>query len=157
METEISIREAEADDWEPAMEIAWKTFLKYEAPDYGKEGTENFLQFISGEQLFKMFLSGEYKMAVAKSREQVIGVATLRTGNHISLLFVDENYHKMGIGRKLLAFLQSRYVVGGKQMTVNSAPYAVNFYEKLGFIKTDDIKKSDGIIYQPMRCLQTIK
>ena len=154
----IVIAPARKDEWESAMEVAWRTFLKFEAPEYTKSGTEHFLEFISGEQLYKMFLCGEYKLMVARDGERVIGVASLRAGGHVSLLFVDERYHGQGIGRKLVSALQSNYLAGGSiQLTVNAAPYAVGCYEKLGFIKTDDMKTADGITYLPMRCMVRIR
>ena len=105
-----------------------------------------------------MFLCGEFKVMVAKERERIVGMAALRAGCHVSLLFVDEKYHGMGIGRKLVAALQQTYLAEGcVQLTVNSAPSAIGFYEKLGFIKTDDMKTADGITYLPMRCMVEIK
>lgn len=154
----IVIAPARQDEWESAMEVAWRTFLKFEAPEYTQEGADHFLAFISGEQLYKMFLCGEFKVMVAKERERIVGMAALRAGCHVSLLFVDEKFHGMGIGRKLVAALQQTYLDEGcVQLTVNAAPYAIGFYEKLGFIKTDDMKTADGITYLPMRCMVKIK
>lgn len=154
----IVIAPARQDEWESAMEVAWRTFLKFEAPEYTQEGADHFLEFISGEQLYKMFLCGEFKVMVAKERGRIVGMAALRAGCHVSLLFVDEKFHGMGIGRKLVAALQQTYLAEGcVQLTVNAAPYAIGFYEKLGFIKTDDMKTADGITYLPMRCMVKIK
>lgn len=147
----ISIIRAEASDWEPAMELAWKTFLKYEAGDYSREGIDNFLNFISDEKLFKMFLEGSYVLYVAKENEKVVGLTSLRAGNHISLLFVDEAYHRKGIGRELLISIQKSIKSDGVvKMTVNAAPFAVGFYERVGFMKVGGMLETDGIIYQPM-------
>ena len=154
----IVIAPAREDEWEEAMEVAWRTFLRFEAPEYTQEGADRFLEFISGNQLYQMFLCGEFKVMVAKERERIVGIAALRAGCHISLLFVDEKYHKMGIGRRLVAALQQTYLADGcVQLTVNSASYAIGFYEKLGFVKTDDMKTADGITYLPMRCMVRIK
>ena len=57
---EFTIRRANVEEWEAAMELVWKTFLKFEAPVYSQEGSDNFLNFISGEKLYQMFLIGEY-------------------------------------------------------------------------------------------------
>ncbi|MBO4617431.1 MAG: GNAT family N-acetyltransferase [Lachnospiraceae bacterium] len=155
--SDIVIDIARAEDWEDAMELAWRTFLKFEAPEYSQEGTDKFLEFISGQELYKMFLCGEYKVLAARDDSKIVGVASLRTGNHISLLFVDEKYHRRGIATRLVAALQREFITGEcVQMTVNAAPYAVGFYEKLGFIKTDDFKTADGITYLPMRCMVRI-
>lgn len=149
---DIEISKALPSEWEEAMELAFKTFLKYEAPEYGKEGTDSFLNFISDEKLYKMFLNGEYVTLVAKKDGKIVGVASVRTKNHISLLFVDEAYHKQGIGRMLLHKLQSGVyeLTRSFYMTVNASPYGIGFYERVGFTKTDGMCQADGISYQPM-------
>ena len=42
-EDRIVIRSARIDDWENVKKLAWNTFLKYEAEDYGVEGTRSFV------------------------------------------------------------------------------------------------------------------
>ena len=155
---DYSLSFAKEEDWEEAMDLAWNTFLKYEAPEYGREGTRNFLNFISGDLIFEMFLNGEYIMAVAKAEGKIIGVGSLRNGKHISLLFVDERFHRKGIGTAILAFMQQKLLKekGSCIMTVNAAPYGVPFYEKLGFKATADRQVSDGIVYYPMMCMSEI-
>lgn len=156
--TDILIRDANADDWENAMELAWKTFLKFEGEVYGELGKKNFLDFISGEQLYKLFLSGNYRMVVAICDGKIVGMGTLRSGNHISLLFVDEKYHWRGIGRKILSKLQEGLDNGRSlRLTVNSSPYGEGFYRKLGFIPFSDWTEADGITFLPMECFSQIK
>lgn len=153
----IQIGIAAAEDWEAAMEVAWKTFLKYEAPVYGQKGTDSFLDFISGESLYKMFLIGEYGTVVAKIGKTVIGVASIRSKNHISLLFVDEKYHRKGIGKALLQKLQEEYLPkDNPYLSVNASPYGVPFYEKIGFIKVGSMQEADGITFQPMEIKKLI-
>lgn len=155
---EIIISNANSDDWEPAMELAWRVFLKYEAPEYGDEGTKHFLDFISDEKMFKMFTVGEYKLAVAKDGEIIVGIVSLRNGNHVSLLFVDEAYHKKGIGRKLLAYAQSEFLHPSDcRLSVNAAPYAIDFYKKVGFTGNMELQKADGITFLPMMCFERIE
>lgn len=155
--TDIEIRPAHADEWETAMELVWKTFLKFEAAEYGPEGTDNFLKFISGEELYKMFLNGDYKMAVAVLDGRIVGVSTMRARNHVSLLFVESSLHKRGVGKKLLKYMQEQFVLGNDVvMTVNAAPCAVQFYKKVGFVSTADRQVADGITFYPMTCVSAI-
>ena len=58
-DSSLVIRRALPEEWEEAMELVWKTFLKFEADEYGPEGTKSFLDFISGDKLYKMFLIGK--------------------------------------------------------------------------------------------------
>lgn len=152
METFYQIRSAYRDDWDDAMALAWKTFLRFEADVYTEEGVHNFENFITDTTLHRMFVMGAYQMFVAVIRNKIIGMITLRNSQHISLLFVDEKYHRRGIGRALLAYLTDYMAreMGIHQVTVNASPYGVGFYHKLGFRDLSPEEKRDGIIYTPM-------
>lgn len=152
-EMDYKIRRAGANDWEGAMELCWRTFLKFEAPVYDKEGTDNFLKFISGNELYQLFLTGDYAVWIAEDeKNEIIGTASLRSGNHISLLFVDESFHRQGVGTALVKTMQ-QFVFdrnGNGIITVNSSPYGEDFYHRLGFSNSDVLRHEDGIIFQPM-------
>lgn len=153
----IVVVPAKEEDWEPAMDLCWKTFLRFEASVYTREGVMNFLKFISGEQLHDMFANGDYKVFVAKEEDRIVGVGSLRAGTHISLLFVDASYQMRGIGRALVRAMQQEVPAGdGCKLTVNSSPYGEGFYHRLGFLDTDKQQKADGILYTPMTLLQKI-
>ena len=150
--TFFDIREARKDEWETAMELAFRVFLKYEAMEYGPEGIRNFAEFLTDEMLKKLFLAGQYLLFVAVEGNTLIGLITLRSGNHISLLFVNEEYHKRGVGKALVKYLQE-YMLSNtsyEKLTVNAAPYGIPFYHKLGFKDTGVQTCKDGIIYTPM-------
>ncbi len=154
----ILVFPATPDDWEPAMDLCWRTFLKFEAPIYQREGIMSFLEFISDGQLHHMFLNGDYKIWVAKRGSEIVGVGSLRAGNHISLLFVDEKYHRHGIGKLLVQRMQDALPKKfGVRMTVNASPYGEAFYHKLGFKDCDEQQRTDGIIYTPMVLLKRVK
>lgn len=150
--TAYSIIEAHKEQWDEATEMAFKVFLKYEAAEYGKEGTQKFMEFLTSVNLYKLFLQGLYKMYVAIVDEKIIGIISYRNGNHISLLFVDDRYHKMGVGRELIKTVQNDILSRGEYeiMTVNASPYGIPFYKKVGFAVTDEEQHTDGIIYTPM-------
>ncbi|MGN0132083.1 MAG: GNAT family N-acetyltransferase [Lachnospiraceae bacterium] len=147
----ILVRPITMEEWENAMGLAWKTFLKFEAKDYDQTGIDHFQDFITDQMLRKMFLKGEYILYGAFFRGQLVGMISLRNKEHISLLFVDEEYHYLGIGRKLIyALRELEKKMGGYRLTVHSSPYAVGFYHKIGFVDTDIEQKKDGIRYTPM-------
>lgn len=141
------IRWAVRDEWVPAMKMVWKTFLKFEASDYSEEGIKNFFDFITDRKIYRLFLAGEYQMMVALDRGEIIGVASVRNRNHLSLLFVDEEYHRKGIGRRLMdslcAYLKEEE--GEQYMSLAAAPYAVDFYLKIGFHTVGPEREVGGI------------
>lgn len=151
-ETGLIFREARIDEWDAAISLSWEVFEKFEAQEYGEEGTSNFRDFIYDDVLREMFIKGEYKVFVACKDKEIIGVISLRDMTHISLLFVREDYHKQGVGRNLVGLVQEHAsrVLGMELITVNSSPYAVGFYHRLGFIDTGLQTTTDGITYTPM-------
>lgn len=149
------IRMAYENEWEDAMALAWKTFLRFEAPDYAPEGIKSFEDFITDNTLHRMFIMGAYQMFVALDGNRMVGMITVRANCHVSLLFVDAEYHMRGIGRALMQCL-CRYLnteLGIRRVTVNASPYGVGFYHKLGFEDLQSEQITDGIRYTPMELL----
>ena len=129
------------------MKMIWRTFLKYEGQQHTKEGIRNFFDFITDDELYTAFLKGSYQMMVAVDGNKIIGAGTIRNGNHLSLLFVDEDYHCRGVGRAIMDSL-CRYLkeeAGERYMSLKAAPYAVDFYHRLGFRTVKPEEEYSGI------------
>lgn len=152
MVEELLIRKIYKTEWEEAMRIAWDTFILFEAPEYSKEGIKNFKNFVNDPILKQMFIEGKYLTLAAFHNGLMVGVIGVRNENHISLLFVDSEFHHRGIATKLVEkakeYVKNEY--HRDFMTVNSSPYAVGFYHKFGFYDTDNELTTDGIRYTPM-------
>lgn len=129
-----------------ALELAWDVFLKYDAPDYSREGIDAFGYAIHDPQ----FIYG-LKLYGAFEKDGLLGVlATREKGSHIALFFVKGMHHCKGIGKGLVD-LAKRDCFSG-EMTVNSSPYAVEVYRRLGFEPCGEKEERDGIVYIPMKC-----
>jgi len=68
-------------------------------------------------------------------------------------MFVDKKYHHQGIAKDLLA--ESIRVSKNRDSTidkyyVNSSPFAVSIYSRLGFVATDVMQEQSGIKFVPM-------
>ena len=176
-ESDITIRAAKPEEWDEVMHLVWSVFKEFHAEDYGKEGTDSFLEFITDEALRQHFLRGKYPVFVALSRdgasaeEHIVGMISMRENNFISLLFVKTGLQYSGIGTRLIeraiefvrpdgedAILDRdkeedyRYNrLSDGSVTVNSAPNAVGFYKKLGFVATDGLQVNCGVTYLPMK------
>lgn len=151
MDIDYEIRPATTDEWEDAMALAWRTFKKFVAPEYSELGIKEFYDFVSDNGVRKMFLIGEYKLWVAVKDNDIIGVCSIRSKRHISLLFVDGSYQKCGIGRNLL-YTAAEYMLENKESyaTVNASPYGVGFYHKIGFKDTGEERVESGMRITPM-------
>lgn len=131
-------------DLNDAIKLIWEVFLEYEAPNYTEEGIEEFRRSINDQEwVSKKKFYGYYQ------DNKLIGVIATNTINHISLLFVDGNYHKQGIGRKLYNHIKELNNTG--YFTVNSSIYGHDFYKRLGFIDLDSEQCIHGIRFFPMR------
>lgn len=126
-----------------AMDLCWRVFLEFEAPDYPPQGVAAFRSYIEDATavdaltVLGAFDSGELT--------GVLGAE----GNHVALFFVDPAHHRRGVGRALFErLLEDRRA---ETLTVNAAPYAVEIYRRLGFYPTDQEQLApDGIRYRPM-------
>lgn len=148
----FEIRWAKAEEWAPAMKMIWKTFMKFEGDVYTEEGIRNFFEFISDDALYKAFLRGNYQMMVAVDNGRIVGAGSVRNRNHLSLLFVDEEYHHKGIGAALMSQLCEylKEEEGERYMSLKASPYAVGFYRKIGFREVAPEEEYSGIRVTPM-------
>lgn len=141
------IRWAHDNEWTPAMKMIWRTFLEYDGKDYTQEGIRSFFEFITDDDLYVSFLKGKYQMMVALADGEVIGAGSIRSRNHLSLLFVDGAYHRRGIGSAIMGrlFDYLEREAGERYMSLKAAPYAVDFYRKLGFTTVRPEEEYSGI------------
>ncbi len=121
-----------------------RTFLRFEAPDYSEEGIRSFMDFLNNkEQMAGLIMFGAYV-----DNELAGVIAAQNELSHICLFFVDEPFQRQGIGRKLWEqVLSSSRAV---RITVNSSPYAVEIYRRLGFQNLSEERLTDGMRYTPM-------
>jgi ribosomal protein S18 acetylase RimI-like enzyme len=95
-------------------------------------------------------------MNIARIEGRIAGLIEVSDVNHIYLLFIAKESQKKGIARKLITFSINSLLENNpelKELTVNSASSAVNFYEKLGFIKLADMQYKNDIISFPMKLI----
>ena len=147
------IRAVKSEEWGDAMALVWRVFLRFESDVYTAEGVDNFYKFITDDVLYMMFKQGEYRVFGCFDDDEIRGVISVRNKNHISLLFVDEQYQHQGIAAALMRHLCNFLLTEAGQVytTVNSSPYATGFYHKMGFEDTATEQRSNGIIFTPMR------
>jgi ribosomal protein S18 acetylase RimI-like enzyme len=84
----------------------------------------------------------------------IAGVIEVRDYNHISLFFVKKEYQNRGVGKKLteLAITKCReHQPAATYIDVNSSPYAVHIYEKMGFVKQSEEQIKNGIRFTPLK------
>ena len=140
---------------EEALNLVWKVFEEFEAPDYSDEGVQEFKKFIVPENYIDKIIKSELLMWGCFLENQIIGVITTRPPCHIALLFVDKAFHRKGIARSLLNTVLDHYkkTSNHTEITVNSSPYALEAYRRLGFVDTDTEQLKNGIRFIPMKLI----
>lgn len=144
MSESITIRKLGKEDTESALRVVTEVFDKYEAPDYTEQGAQEFYKSIHDpDYLSQLIIYGAY------DGEKLVGVIATRSGGtHVALFFVRGEYQRRGIGKML--FNTVLHKCGADRLTVNSSPFAVPVYHRLGFSDTDTEQTVNGIRFTPM-------
>lgn len=141
----MEIKKIDRNQRDTAIKLVLAVFMQFEAPDYSIEGVETFKRtaIYNNDFLDSLNMYGAY------DSETLLGViATRNKGNHIALFFVDGKHHRQGIGKKLFQIVLENST--GKEITVNSSPYAVEVYHRLGFVDIAPEETTNEIRYIPM-------
>ena len=147
------IKEVTNQDLKQALNLVNKVFSEFVAIDYSEQGQNTFESYLKNklQEVTADLNSGHKKIWAYYQNNAIIGVIATQNTSHISLMFVDKQYHNKGIAKQLLGtVLEELRAKNIMQVTVNSSPYAVKIYERLGFVQTAEQQESDGIIFIPM-------
>ena len=113
-----------------------------------KENAANFLSTLGVNATRERLVSHEFQFFVCECEGGIRGVIGMRDQTHLYHLFVDASFHGRGIARKLWDYVRDRSDTS--IITVNSSPFAVPVYQKLGFVQVGEIEYQDGIEFIPM-------
>ena len=141
----LTIRELSENEKNDATNLAFKVFLKFEAPDYSEEGIEEFKNSIYS----KDFLTTHFYIGAFEGNVLVGMIATRNNNGHVAMFFVDENMQGKGIGRKLFDKICDNN--DNEFITANSSPFALPIYLHLGFQETNKEQCINGIRFTPVK------
>lgn len=147
---EYEIRLAKDDDIAPALDLAWRMFVKYDSIDYGVEHTKRMREAIE-DRLKNLSIYTQRLMMVALVDGKVVGMLETYGTNRISLLFVDSEYQRKGIATAMMSRIVSELRKRGyDKIVLNSSPNGLSFYEHFGFTVEDEEKNADTPWKTPM-------
>lgn len=112
-------------------------------------GIREFRDYIAKDAIAAKLSLGRLNMWCAEAAGDIVGVIAMREPCHISLLFVDARHHRRGIARALVDTAVKAYE-GCAQMTVNSSPYAVAAYARMGFDPLGEEMEKNGLRFTRM-------
>lgn len=148
----ITYREIHQGEEENVCKLIIECFNEFVAPGYSEDGIIEFSKYVTLKST-RDRLSRNHFMLLALDGNLIAGVIEVRNNNHISLFFVRKEYQNQGIGRKLyeLAIEKCKTLKPDVDVIdVNSSPYAVPIYEKLGFVKVSNEQIANGMRFTPM-------
>lgn len=148
---DYEIRLATAADIAPALDLAWRMFVKYDSPDYGVEHTERMREAI-GDRLKDLSIYTQRLLVVALADGKVVGMIETYGTERISLLFVDSEYQRKGIATALMSKVASELKMRGyDKIVLNSSPHGLSFYKRFGFMVVEEEKNPDTPWKTPMQ------
>jgi ribosomal protein S18 acetylase RimI-like enzyme len=149
------ITEITADTLESSgvLQLMWNVFEEFVAYQYSSESVREFQKFFEYSHIKQLLDSSEMIMWGCFHNDKIVGMIAAKPPNHISLLYVDKEYHRQGIARSLYRKLIEYYAGNDdcSEISVNSSLYAVEAYERLGFVATDTEQQKNGIRFVPMK------
>ena len=147
---DYEIRLATATDIAPALDLAWRMFVKYDSPDYGAEHTERMRKAID-DRLKDLSIYTQRLLLVALVDGKVVGMIETYGTNRISLLFVESEYQRKGIATALMSKIASELKMRGyDKIVLNSSPHGLPFYKHFGFFVVEEEKNPDTPWKTPM-------
>jgi GNAT superfamily N-acetyltransferase len=93
---------------------------------------------------------------VAVDGDHIVGVLRCKPGR-LQSLFVREDHHRQGIGRKLVECCERECAQrGSRSIGLAATIYAIPFYQAMGYKKSTGLRngrsfEGEGLIYQPMK------
>ena len=149
------IREIKLAGLQEALTLVNNVFTEFVACDYSKEGQITFRTYLKTkyDEIERDLKDGLKKMwGYYSDDETLAGVIATRGVSHISLLFVATSYQRRGIARQLFEMVLAEVKKTGAytKLSVNSSPYAVGIYQKLGLHTTGPEQENNGIRFTPM-------
>ena len=147
------IKPLNASDLAEAVDLIRRVFMEFVAPDCSPRGVEEFETFIELKSLRDKLSRSEIIFWGAYDRGgNLAGTIAGQSPGHIKYLFVEKRYHRQGIAQALLDMLRNHFhALGGRTLTVNSSPYAMEVYKKIGFRAVGPEKIVNGIKFTPMK------
>ncbi len=149
----MKIRSANLKDAEDISQLISHLAKKYICVDCTPEGASKLLSAMDSSSI-KAFIEvpsdSEFQYLLAEVKNKIVGVIGVKNSFHLYHLFVAEEFHNKGVASALLkAFLQLK-PQQSITLRVNSSPYALPFYQKLGFKSESSTVWRNGISSIPM-------
>jgi N-acetylglutamate synthase-like GNAT family acetyltransferase len=140
-------------EMEEALALVWEGFSDFQAQDCSEETIDEFWSAIDQEYMIQQYGDGIVRFWGAFEDDFLVGVCAIREMRRVELMYVDGQYHRLGIGTSLLkkAVMDTKEIaLDMDRLHVNASPYSVPFFQAMGFKPTGPVEEEGGLKYQPM-------
>ena len=140
-------------EMEEALALVWEGFSDFQAEGCSEETIDEFWSIIDQEYMIQQYGDGTVRFWGAFEDDFMVGVCAIREMRRVELLYVDAQYHRLGIGSSLLkkAVMDTKEIaLDMDRLNVNASPYSVPFFKAMGFEATGPMEEEGGLQFQPM-------
>ena len=147
----ITFRIATPDDAGAISQLVLNLQARFTFHEYTEDGKALMARELAPAKIADTIGRGDV-VFLAEQGSRLVGVVSIRENEHLSLNFVDENFHKRGISSVLWALGREECIKRGNvgRFTLRASTFAIPVYEKWGFVLTGEINRSGGILSYPM-------
>jgi len=141
------IRTATLADTDAISAVCMAAFTASVAPSLGAQGIATFTA-VAQPQAFQQRIEAGHVVLVCELGNALVGVAELKQGRHVAMLFVAPQLQRGGVGAALMARLLTH--AQADVVTVSASLTSVPAYQRYGFACSGDVAEIHGLVYQPM-------
>jgi len=148
----FTYRQMKAEDFLEVSNFVTGVFNGLIALEFSSEGVQEFHRYVE-PTAFRARSQTNHFSLIALAQTKIVGVIEMRDYNHVSLLFVAQDYQRKGIAKELLnqaIQICQEYEPQTSEISINSSSFAVPIYEKLGFYRVGERQVRNGIGFTPM-------
>ena len=152
MSAQLNIRPIAPSDIEPVADLLAALATEFILGKFAPEAQQRFLANNNAAAIRDLIACG-YRYHVAELNGEVAGFAGVRDNKHLYHLFVEKSAQQCGLGRRLWHFAKHDCLNNGHRgvFTVNASDNAVQFYERLGFLRDGVVQNANGVLYNRMQ------
>jgi predicted GNAT family N-acyltransferase len=148
----LHIRAMSASDSNAVSRLILTLFDEFIAPGYSKKARKTFRWQTRRQTRCQELMAGEMRL-VAVTDSELVGVIGVRDVSHVHWLWVRKDWHRRGVASILMANVIAeirRKKPDAASITLNSSPYAMPVYLRLGFRIVGEEFDEKGLICTPM-------
>lgn len=115
-------------------------------------GQNSFFKLVNFEMINDLTKKTNYRLYGIKVNDKLVSCMALKDFHHVSLLFTDDLYQNMSMGKTLIDFaidIAKKHEFS--EVNVNASYNALDFYLHMAFEKLSDLIEENGIKYYKMK------